>query len=180
MDAIIWRLQALLKMMDLPTGQAGLGQVDFTLARLHIQEALRLAKEESAMPPAPEPLSVLTTGPVAKPWESSLGMPDAATVNLVADGGWLVLTVRTGEGSKSVRYTPREWETICRYFWTPPSTSESPTPSTKTTPDGVPGLVQHESSSSPLSCGNGVHRWPTQPVGRQAGSCYCGAYGARP
>jgi hypothetical protein len=90
--------------------------------------------------------SAATAGTAERQSQWSTGRAESAPrVSLQADGRSLVLTVATGEVSRSTWYTLAEWEAIRIYFSTLQPTSESPTIFGSTLEEaGSPGHVGPE------------------------------------
>ena len=110
------------------------------MQQLSAAQSLTMAKSPTAAEPASSPSSVLNPGPVEKPSESSSAMPVAPTVSLQEGREQLVLTVATGDFTRSIWCTWPEWEAIRIFCSTQPSMSEWLTQSGQTR-DGAPGVA---------------------------------------
>lgn len=106
------------------------------LILLHLEAQETAAPSPTTASPS-ETSSAPTNGTVVRRYGS-------ATASLDTWQTRYHLTVETGDCSKSTWYTSEEWAAIRQLFSTPPSMSESPTPSTATITDGDRGAASPE------------------------------------
>lgn len=92
---------------------------------------------------ASDPLSAPTTGLAPRRWEWRSAMHDVPSVSLQEDQRRLVLMDETTGFSKSISFTPGEWEAMCNLFLILPPTSELHTTSGGIR-DGRHGVAGHE------------------------------------
>ena len=138
--------------------------------KVHRLEEQSQAASPTVTEPASSPSFAATTGIAETPWESYSGMGVAPRVSLREERGSLVLTVATGDSSRSIWCTWPEWEALRIFCSNQPSMSvwlmtygESK--------DGPPGPAGHEfAAPAPAAARSGSSACPTHD-GEVCGDC---------
>lgn len=115
--------------------------VEMLVQHLHLEESKPQPASESS---SSEISSAPTTGtaPTRVAWCSAT--PGVPTASLEVDQRRLVLTDEITGSSRSMSFTPGEWQAMCNLFSILPSTSVWHTPSTVTQAGGVRGVASHD------------------------------------